>query len=422
MVTKTNDRLEVWIDSNIVDGISCIGTLHHEHGHIRFNYNKEWLKHPNCFNIDPHLSLDKGEFHPRPEIGSFGMLLDSSPDRWGQTLMKRREAQDAKDEGRKARNLHAWDFLIGVQDQTRQGALRFKREGSDFFLGTHDLPAPPVTDLRELEEVARKLSDKHIDDLDALRRWLTVLVAPGSSLGGARPKANFTEKDGSLWIAKFPAKDEPLDVGAWEMLIHRLADRAGIDVPPANLIKFASEHHTFCIKRFDRSEDGRIFYASAMTALQAQQSEGMSYLDIAKFIQDSGDSNFINNDLEQLFRRVVFNVMVGNKDDHLRNHGFILNKGGWRLSPAFDVNPNIDKAEHVLCLDESDNRPDLRTAIDTAEYYNLSSDDAIEIVKHIGHYVSCWDLEANKMGISRADIEIMRSSFCEFDGNSSLLS
>lgn len=181
---KSSNKLEVWADCEIFGGQQRVGTLHHEHGHIRFDYTDKWLAHPNSFNIDPHLSLDKGTFHPHPDIGSFGMLLDSSPDRWGQTLMKRREVQQANDEGRKPRTLRAWDYLVGVQDWTRQGALRFKYENTDTFLGAHKLSAPPITQLRELKNVAMKLSDKRIDDLNALRRWLGVLVAPGSSLGG----------------------------------------------------------------------------------------------------------------------------------------------------------------------------------------------------------------------------------------------
>ncbi len=412
---KTSNKLEVWGDSDIFAGQQRVGTLHHDHGHIRFDYTDEWLAHPNSFNIDPHLSLDKGVFHPRPDIGSFGMLLDSSPDRWGQTLMKRREVQQANDEGRKPRTLRAWDYLVGVQDWTRQGALRFKYENTDTFLGAHKLPAPPISQLRELEDVAMKLSDKRIDDLDALRRWLGVLVAPGSSLGGARPKANISERDGSLWIAKFPAKDDDRDIGAWEMLTHDLAAMALINVPPATLHRFGGSYHTYCVKRFDREGDKRIFYASAMTMLGATQSEGYSYLDIAQILQTQGDPQYIQNDLEQLFRRVVFNVMVGNRDDHLRNHGFVMGTNGWRLSAAFDVNPNIDKVDHVLCLDDKNDHPSIHTIINTASFYDLSDNRAAEIVTNLGDTIKNWRRVAQKMGISRADIQLMSSAFWDFE-------
>lgn len=403
--------LEVWVDSDILGDIQRIGTLHHEHGHIRFEYLPEWLNQPDCFNIDPDLSLDKGIFHPRQDIGNFGMLLDSSPDRWGQTLMKRREVQEAKDEKRKPRTLYAWDYLIGVQDQTRQGALRFKYEGTDVFLDDHQLPAPPICQLHELEAIAFKLSSKHIDDLGKLKRWLSVLVAPGASLGGARPKANFSDKDGSLWIAKFPAEDDDIDIAAWEMLIHNMADEVNIDVPPAKILKFNSHYHTFCVKRFDRNEGRRVFYASAMTILGAVESEGWSYLDLAQIIQNQGDPHFIKNDLAQLFHRVLFNVAVGNRDDHLRNHGFVLNKKGWQLSKAFDVNPNINKVSHVLNLNESDNTPNIQTVIETAPYYDISDSKADEIANKVMGVVEQWPIKARKMGIAMADIHIMEPAF-----------
>ncbi|VAW72540.1 hypothetical protein MNBD_GAMMA10-1725 [hydrothermal vent metagenome] len=405
------NTLEVWMDSSLLEGLQRVGTLHHEHGHIRFDYAREWFDHLCHFNIDPDLSLDQGVFHPRPEISNFGMLLDSSPDRWGQTLMKRREAIEAKDEKRKARTLYAWDYLIGIQDETRQGALRFKYQGSDEFLGKREFSTPPITQLGELEDIAYELSSKHIDDLDKLKRWLSVLVAPGASLGGARPKANFTDKDGSLWIAKFPAKDDDRDIGAWEMLAHTLADKADIDVPEARLRRFGKNHHTFCVKRFDREGYSRVFYASAMTMLGATDSEQWSYLDLAQVIQNQGDPYFIKDDLEQLFRRVIFNVSTGNRDDHLRNHGFVLSKNGWRLSKAFDINPSIDKAHHVLNINDSDNSADLEVVIETAPFYDLTGGEANDISSQIMTVVDQWRIEAKRLGISMADIQIMEPAF-----------
>src|SRR5271154_5664910 len=220
-----------------------VGTLSHDRGAMRFAYEESWLKHSLSFALDPELTLDAGAFHPKAEQGNFRVFDDSAPDRWGQMLMRRREALFAKDEGRSPRTLYPWDFLLGVQDLTRQGALRFRRPGGQAFLADHERPAPPVASLRELESVAIELTSKHIDDLDALRRWLAVLVAPGASLGGARPKANFTEVDGSLWIANFPSHDDERDIGAWESLTHGLAQRAGIDVPPSKLLSFQEHFH-----------------------------------------------------------------------------------------------------------------------------------------------------------------------------------
>ena len=412
MADGKNLNLEVWIDVGFIDKEPVkVGYLKHDRGNVRFNYDDAWLSNPQRFDIDPDLSLDNSVFHPNPAQGNFGSFLDSSPDRWGQTLMKRREAMEAKDEGRQARSLYAWDYLIGVQDQTRQGALRFKYPGADGFLASHQLSAPPVTQLAELENIARQLSDKNIDDLDSLRKWLRVLVAPGASLGGARPKANFTQEDGSLWIAKFPAKDDDRDIGAWEMLAHQLAIRANIQMPPAKLLKLGNDYRTFAVKRFDRVDGQRIHYASAMTMLKQESSDDVSYLDIAQFIMTRGATGSIKDDLAQLFRRVVFNVAISNRDDHLRNHGFILLPGGWRLSPAFDLNPNIDKAEHALNVDMGDNRANLDSVIATALYYELTPDQATKVVGEVLGVTREWEGVAKNLAISRGDIELMRAAF-----------
>jgi len=409
-MTRQDNALEVWLDDDL--GPPClVGTLAHNRGQIRFHYERDWLKDPRAFALDPDLSLDEHPFFPKPELGNFGIFLDSSPDRWGQTLMKRREALQAKDEKRPPRTLYAWDFLIGVQDQTRQGALRFRRPGTETFLGDEKMAAPPVTTLRELEAVAYQLSNRRIDDLDALRRWLAVLVAPGASLGGARPKANFTEADGSLWIAKFPARDDDRDVGAWEYVVHQLARKAGVDVPPARLIRLGNDFHTFCVQRFDRAHGTRRFYASAMTLLRKTRSEGTSYLELAQFIRAQGDAEHADADLAQLFRRVAFNVAVGNRDDHLRNHGFVLGKTGWRLAPAFDVNPNIDKAEHVLNIDDVDNRPSLETVLGTAAFYGLGDGPARQAVEEVAAAVDGWQGAARRAGISGADIDLTVGAF-----------
>ena len=409
-MTGQNESLEVWLDCDLGPA-SLVGYLAHDRGQIRFQYDKAWLNDPRAFALDPDLSLDTHPFFPKPALGSFGVFLDSSPDRWGQTLMKRREALQAKDQKRPAKTLYAWDFLIGVQDVTRQGALRFRKSGTSIFLGDEAFAAPPVTTLRDLESVAWQLTQRRIDDLDALRKWLTVLVAPGASLGGARPKANFTELDGSLWIGKFPARDDDRDVGAWEFVTHQMAQRAGIDVPDAKLLRLGGDFHTFCVQRFDRVSGRRRFFASAMTLLRKEQSEGTSYLELAQFLRTRGDASAVQSDLIQLFKRVVFNVAVGNRDDHLRNHGFVLSTTGWRLAPAFDVNPNIDKAEHVLNIDDQDNRPDLQTVLSTAAFYGLSMPQARQIVNEVLSAVDPWRDIANQARISRADIELTAAAF-----------
>ena len=415
-MSKPPGVLEVWLDCNLAPAC-LVGTLAHDRGQIRFRYERSWLNNPRAFALDPDLSLDDAPFFPKPESGDFGIFLDSAPDRWGQTLIKRREALQAGDEGRSPRNLYAWDYLSAVQDFTRQGALRFRHSGTQEFLANEKLPAPSVTHLQELEAVAYQLGSRQLDDLNALRKWLAVLVAPGASLGGARPKANFTDTDGSLWIGKFPAREDDRDVGAWEYLVHGLAAKAGVEVPPARLLKLNKHFHTFCVQRFDRDnrdngEKGtRLFYASAMTLLRKEHSEGSSYLELAQFLRTSGDGAQVDADLEQLFCRVAFNVAVGNRDDHLRNHGFILGANGWRLAPAFDINPNIDKADHVLNLDDADNRPNLQTVLDTAGFYGLGTQRAQQIVKKVCQTVAGWRTAARQLGMGVADMELMALAF-----------
>jgi serine/threonine-protein kinase HipA len=405
-----SNALEVWLDCNLQPAC-LIGTLAHDRGQVRFQYDKKWLASPRAFAVDPNLSLGDQPYFPKPELGNFGIFLDSSPDRWGQTLMKRREALLSKDESRPTKSLYAWDYLLGVQDATRQGALRFRHVGTQEFLGSEARSAPPVTSLRELEDIATRLTSKRIDDLDTLRRWLAVLVAPGASLGGARPKANFVEQDGTLWIGKFPARDDDRDIGAWEYVAHTLALQAGIDVPTAKHVKLNNDFRTFCVQRFDRRAGQRHFYASAMTLLQKEQSEGTSYLELAQFLRAVGDAKHVTADLEQLYRRVVFNVAIGNRDDHLRNHGFILGESGWRLAPAFDVNPNIDKADHVLNIDDADNRPNLDTVHATAAFYGLDATASIAIIESVAAVVDTWREAAARCSIAQADIEVSSAAF-----------
>ncbi|MFO1468086.1 MAG: type II toxin-antitoxin system HipA family toxin [Steroidobacteraceae bacterium] len=401
--------VEVWIDADIAP-LARVGTLHEDRGQIRFHYDRSWLARSEAIAIDPVLTLDDAPYFPNPETGNFGIFLDSAPDRWGQTLMQRREALEAREANRRPRTLHAWDYLLGVQDAARQGALRFRDPETARFLADDALAAPPVTSLRELESVARELSGRRIDDLHRLQQWLAVLLAPGASLGGARPKANFTDTDGSTWIAKFPAREDDRDVGSWEYLAHQLAKRAGIEVPDARRAKF-SDFHTFCVQRFDRVTGQRRFYASAMTMLGKERSEGTSYIELAQFLRLRGDPAFVESDQAQLFRRVVFYVAIGNRDDHLRNHGFLLMRNGWRLAPAFDVNPSIDKAEHVLNLDETSPQPDIKAVLSTHEYYGLDGASARKILDEVRAAVAGWRDEARRLQIAAAEINLISAAF-----------
>lgn len=237
-----------------------------------------------------------------------------------------------------------------------------------------------------------------------------MLIAPGTSLGGARPKANFTDNDKRLWIAKFPAKDDRYNVGGWEYLTHVLARKAGIIVPEARLEPLPDQYGTFCSARFDRVGDGRRMYASAMTLLERRDGEaGASYLDLAEFISDHGAQGHIDEDLAQLFRRVLFNILVGNRDDHLRNHGFIREPSGWRLSPAFDMNPSTARQVHALAIDSKNAEPDVGVAMEQAELYRLDREAATSILDEVRDAIADWRAEAQKLHLPSVEVQRMES-------------
>lgn len=393
------EQIWVWLDDPAFGHIQQIGTLSRgDRDSVRFAYEASWLKHTHSFPLDPELDLTAGEFYPGDS--NFGVFMDSCPDRWGQILMKRREAVEARGEGRTPRPLGPWDFLLGVQDCTRMGALRLSRPGTDIFLADEALSAPPVARIAELQAVAFELTRKKQDDLDKIKEWLKVLVASGSSLGGARPKANLVGEDGALWIAKFPSAEDDYDVAVWEKLLQELAQRCGITVPESRLLQIGNGYHTFLVKRFDRSGNNRRFFVSAMTMLGHADSEDASYIELAEFIATYGEADYIACDLEELFTRVVFNVATANRDDHLRNHGFIRSPAGWRLAPAFDMNPSFKKEDHVLSLDLYNRQPDLDVVLSTAEYYRLEKDRAGKIVADVCAVVVGWKTCAGRLGLS----------------------
>ncbi len=393
------EHLWVWLDDPAFGVLQQIGTLSRgTRGTVRFVYEPAWLKSANAFPLDPELDLSAGDFFPG--ASNFGVFMDSCPDRWGQLLMRRREAVEAKEERRTPRALAPWDFLLGVQDCTRMGALRFSRPGELLYLANEALSAPPAARIAELHEIAYELTKKKQDDLCKIKEWLKVLVAPGSSLGGARPKANLVNEDGTLWIAKFPSADDDYDVALWEKLLHDMAQRCGITVPESRLMHIGSGYHTFLVKRFDRTGNHRRFFASAMTMLHHTDTEDASYLELAEFLSTYGEADHIARDLEELFTRVVFNIATANRDDHLRNHGFIRTPAGWRLAPAFDMNPSFRKAEHVLSLDLYNRQPDFHVAVATAEYYRLDSSRAELIVREVCEVVKKWKVLAKGLGLS----------------------
>ncbi len=370
-----------------------------------FEYANEWIK--TGISIDPELPLFSGLHYAAPN-NNFGIFKDSSPDRWGQLLMKRREVLLSKIEKTEPRTLFEIDFLLGVHDSHRMGGLRFKEtEQGAFISNDQRLAAPPWTSLRDLEYAVAQY-EKNADALDeASLKWMNQLIAPGSSLGGARPKADVVDTRGNQWIAKFPSKKDDSDMGLWEMVVHELAIQAKITVPNAFVKKLASPYHTYLSQRFDRTADNkRIHYASAMTLLRRTDGDdaesGVSYLDLVDFIKsECADAT---DNLEELFRRVLFSVCVSNTDDHLRNHGFLYTEAGWNLSPAFDINPNETGAGLKLNIDEADNSLDIDLVMNTAPYYLLSSKRAEEIKEEVTKAVSQWRKVAAKYKIPPSEI------------------
>jgi serine/threonine-protein kinase HipA len=376
-----------------------------------FEYDTDWLKTESAFVLDPDITWNKGLQFPNGKT-NFGIVNDAMPDTWGRTLMKRRESQLAKEEKRNVKNLYELDFLLGVNDESRMGALRFKLAHDGSFLNNDNVrPTPPWSSVRELQHGITLIeSDK---DNAEIRKWLTILLAPGSSLGGARPKANIVDEKGHLWIAKFPSKEDTIDKAAWEYLAYQLAIKAGIDMIECKLEKVNGKYHTFFTKRFDRAKKKRIHFASAMTMTgnneETVKDNPPSYLDIAEFIQYNESSN--SKDLQQLWRRMVFNIAISNTDDHLRNHGFLLKQNNWQLSPAYDINPSIDKEGLSLNIDTNSNALDFELAKSVGEYFQLNTKQMDSILKEVKAAVKNWKTLANKIGISVAEQKLMAGAF-----------
>lgn len=378
-----------------------------------FEYTDEWLKSGFSQKLDPDLQLYSGVYYPRDEKVNFGIFLDSCPDRWGRVLMQRREAIMAKTEDRKAKKLLESDFLLGVFDRHRMGALRFKVDEDGPFLNDNkDMATPPWASLRELEQAILKFEEDNTDDPEYLK-WINILLAPGSSLGGARPKASVLDPANNLWIAKFPSKNDEKNVAAWEMVVNELARQAGIDVAEGKIQQFRNKYDTYLTKRFDRNEKGeRVHFASAMTLLghkDGEDSAGASYLELAEFITRYGAA--VDKDLEELWRRIVFNICVKNTDDHLRNHGFLLTENGWVLSPAYDINPNEYGQELCLNISLEDNSLDIGLGLEVAGYFRLDDQKANQIIAHIKTTVSTWRSGAIKYKIPKAEQDKMSGAF-----------
>lgn len=386
-------KIEVYLNRNDKDDL--MGYLYIENVRGKelqsFEYADEWISNNKIF-IDPNIELYKGRQWPNNDKNFFPIFSDSAPDRWGKVLLDRKEAYNAKKENRKTRTLMDSDYLLGVSDFARMGAIRFKLDGDDNFLSTEN-DIPPIKTLRELE--AASLSMENEENFEKYK----LLLDPGSSLGGARPKSNVIDAKGDLWIAKFPSKNDEYDVGELEYKTYNLAKKCGLNVVDSNIMKFSKKGSTFLIKRFDRVMDEqnikRIHFESAMALLgRYDGDENASYLDIVSFIKEQGLD--VKANLMELYKRVAFNILIKNTDDHLRNHGFLLVNNHWSLSPLYDVNINKKGTHLSLNIDENNDMLDTDILIDTSKYYEIKKDEGAKIVKEIKNVlVSFKELSIN---------------------------
>jgi serine/threonine-protein kinase HipA len=404
-----------WIE---LGGVKFMGILQAEQVRgkevFSFSYDKEWLQSAPALLLDPDLGLFTGPQYNRDEKPNFGLFTDSAPDRWGRVLMERREALAARQEGRRARALMESDYLMGVYDRYRMGAIRFKLDkGGPFLDDNSTMAAPPMTSLRTLEEASLQLENENTLKDSVIAKWLNLLISPGSSLGGARPKASVIDPQGQLWIAKFPSKKDERDIGGWEAVVNILAIKAGLNVAEGKARRFTQDHHSYLTRRFDRVKGKRIHFASAMTLLGhsdgADAAANVSYLHLAELIVRHGARP--DADLEELWRRIVFNICVSNSDDHLRNHGFLLTPKGWVLSPAYDINPIPNSHGLSLNISEHSNALELDLAREVAEQFRLREEKRETIIELVTNKVSRWHEIAGKMGISRGEMQGVETAF-----------
>jgi len=388
-----------------------------EREHATFEYDAGWLARPDRFALEPALNLGPGPFHTRPDKLLFGSIGDSAPDRWGRVLMRRAERRRAQVQKETPRTVREIDYLLMVDDEARQGALRFaEREGGPFLAEYPAARIPPLLELPRLLSAAEHVMGDTDTDED-----LRLLLAPGSSLGGARPKASVRDRDGHLAIAKFPNRGDEFDAVSWEAVALKLAAKAGIPVPVWRL-ETAAGRPVLLLRRFDREAGARIPFLSAMSMLDGRDGEARSYLEIVDALRRYGAN--AKQDMHDLWRRIVFNVLISNTDDHLRNHGFLYaGPGGWRLSPAYDMNPvPAEVKPRVLstAIDLEDATASLELAFDVAAYFELAPNEARPIAAEVGKATATWRKEAARLGVRTVEIDRMASAFEHADLNAAL--
>lgn len=405
--------LYVYADFDWLKEVELIGELGYESlrgtDSYSFTFNNEWLKKHGELFLSDDLNNYPGQQYSLPEKDIFGCFSDALPDRWGHTLLLRREQIVAAEEKRPVRRLSSFDFLTGIDDFSRMGGFRFKEiPDGEFINVSESLKIPSLTDIRGLIAASAEIEKSEEKNILPDRKWIAQLVHPGTSLGGARPKANVIDTDKTLYVAKFPSRKDDYDVEIWEHFSHQLAIKSGISAAKTGVMANGGEYHTLLSQRFDRTQEGRrIHFASAMILLGLSDgdnaSSGHGYLDIVDFIiQNCTD---VEKNLQELYRRVAFNICIGNSDDHFRNHGFLLTAKGWILSPAYDMNPTLNEYQSLL-ISSTSNKADLSILLDACEEYMLNRNTAEKIVSEVVEAVKGWRELAVRSGLSKREMDI----------------
>ena len=405
-------KLLVYADFHFLPALLKLGEMNYDRVRgsevFSFSYDQTWLNEYGNIRMGGDLGTFPGlQYAPSDSI--FGCFADSLPDRWGRTLAEKREEIEARREHRSVRKLTSLDYLLSVDDMMRMGGFRFKTDETASFLGDFGtLRIPPIASVRELAAAADAIEKSEERKELPEEKWLYQLLNPGTSLGGARPKANVMEQDGSLWIAKFPSREDRHDVSLWELFCNMLAKSCDIDVADAKIMESGRRFNIFLTKRFDRTPDGkRVHFSSAMNLLGFKDGDGRDngkgYLDVADLIVQHCPET--EKQLEQLYRRVAFNICVGNTDDHFRNHGFLLSSKGWVLSPAYDMNPSLS-TNHCLMITESTNESSLVALSEAHDAYFLSKERAFAIIAEVRSAVSRWPSLAKRLHLSEAEVTV----------------
>ena len=412
------ERLLVFADFDWLDKPELVGELFYEKlrgsDSYAFQYDEHWLKGHAEVKLSEDINNYPGMQYTQPGQDVFGCFSDALPDRWGRTMLKRREQILASEEKRAVRSLSSFDYLMGIDDFSRMGGFRFKKELEGEFINlSASLKIPPLTELKDLLHASREIEKSEEANVLPEKKWIAQLIQPGSSLGGARPKASVLDEKGNLCIAKFPSRKDDYDAGLWEHFSHLLAQKAGIEVAQTKVLGGLGKYHTFLSRRFDRKDEAkRVHFASSMSLLGLKDGDnaqgGCGYLDMVDFIlQGCCD---VEQNLQELYRRVAFNMCIGNSDDHFRNHGFLLTQKGWTLSPAYDMNPTLNEYQSLL-VNESSNKADISVLLDSCESYLIKKEIAANIIQEVQTAVSGWESLAVQLQIPVREMTLFKDRF-----------